>query len=84
MYIFGPTVNPSGSLYSVDEIKDLLSICAEHGARVVIDTSSSGLEFETGDGRSLWNLDSFSYNIASCLALRVFYARGAVPQDFLA
>ncbi|XBI75485.1 hypothetical protein VPH35_068851 [Triticum aestivum] len=72
VYIFGPTVNPSGSLYSDDEIKDLLSICAEHGARVVIDTSSSGLEFETGDGRSLWNLDSFSYNIASCLALRVF------------
>uniref|UniRef100_A0A453QLJ3 Aminotransferase class I/classII large domain-containing protein n=1 Tax=Aegilops tauschii subsp. strangulata TaxID=200361 RepID=A0A453QLJ3_AEGTS len=75
VYISGPTVNPSGSLYSDEEIKDLLSVCAEHGARVVIDTSFSGLEFQTGDGCSLWNLDRFSYNIASCLALRVFMLR---------
>ena len=52
----------------------MLSVCAEHGAWVVIDTFS-GLEFQTGDGCSLWNLDSFSYNIASCLALRVFMLR---------
>jgi len=45
VYISGPTINPTGSLYSNDEIKELLSMCARFDARVIIDTSSSGLEF---------------------------------------
>ena len=62
VYISGPTINPSGFLYSDKEIRDLLSICAMHGARVVIDTSSSGLEFQT-DHLAWRNLERFSYNV---------------------
>ena len=58
VYISGPTTNPSGFVYSNNEIESLLSLCASSGARVVIDTSFSGLEFQT-DGRNLWELDWF-------------------------
>uniref|UniRef100_A0ACD6A148 Uncharacterized protein n=1 Tax=Avena sativa TaxID=4498 RepID=A0ACD6A148_AVESA len=71
VYICGPTVNPSGFLYSDDEIRDLLSICAMYGARVVIDTSFSGMEFQT-DGWSLRNSDRFSYNVCLDPPLTVF------------
>jgi methionine S-methyltransferase len=56
VYISGPTINPTGFLYSDNDIKELLSVCARFGARVVIDTSSSGLEFQD-DGCSQWNLE---------------------------
>uniref|UniRef100_A0A453QGM5 Aminotransferase class I/classII large domain-containing protein n=1 Tax=Aegilops tauschii subsp. strangulata TaxID=200361 RepID=A0A453QGM5_AEGTS len=49
VYISGPTINPSGFLYSAKEIEELLSICARNAARVVTDTSFSGLEFQTDD-----------------------------------
>lgn len=55
VYISGPTVNPTGSLYSNEEIQEFLSVCAKFGARVVIDTSFSGLEFRT-EGWSGWDL----------------------------
>uniref|UniRef100_A0ACD5W639 Uncharacterized protein n=1 Tax=Avena sativa TaxID=4498 RepID=A0ACD5W639_AVESA len=57
VYISGPTINPTGFLYSDADIRELLSVCARFGARVVIDTSSSGLEFQD-DGRIQWNLDT--------------------------
>ncbi|XP_052155863.1 methionine S-methyltransferase isoform X1 [Oryza glaberrima] len=56
VYISGPTINPTGFLYSDSDIQELLSVCAKYGARVVIDTSFSGLEFQT-DGWSRWNLE---------------------------
>jgi methionine S-methyltransferase len=56
VYISGPTINPTGFLYSGDDIQELLSVCAKYGARVLIDTSSSGLEFQA-DGCSQWNLE---------------------------
>jgi methionine S-methyltransferase len=56
VYISGPTINPTGFLYSDNDIQELLSVCAEYGARVVIDTSFSGLEYQT-DGWSHWNLE---------------------------
>ncbi|TKW24787.1 hypothetical protein SEVIR_3G072600v4 [Setaria viridis] len=56
VYISGPTINPTGFLYSDSDIQELLSVCAEYGARVVIDTSFSGLEYQT-DGWSRWNLE---------------------------
>ncbi|GJM94275.1 hypothetical protein PR202_ga10906 [Eleusine coracana subsp. coracana] len=56
VYISGPTINPTGFLYSDSDIRDLLSVCAEYGARVVLDTSFSGLEYQT-DGWSQWNLE---------------------------
>ena len=49
VYISGPTINPSGFLYSAKEIYELLTICARNAARVVIDTSFSGLEFQNDD-----------------------------------
>jgi methionine S-methyltransferase len=70
VYISGPTINPSGFLYSDGEIKDLLSVCAQRAARVVIDTSFSGLEFQT-DGWSRWNLSNLSYDI--CLSPPLSY-----------
>ncbi|KAL6297702.1 hypothetical protein ACE6H2_005844 [Prunus campanulata] len=60
VYISGPTINPTGLIYSNKEIESLLSICAKVGARVVIDTSFSGLEFDF-EGWGGWNLvDSLS------------------------
>ncbi|XP_058089956.1 methionine S-methyltransferase [Magnolia sinica] len=56
VYVSGPTVNPTGLLYSKEEIQGILSLCAKFGARVLIDTSFSGLEFET-DGWGRWNLE---------------------------
>ncbi|KAA8545400.1 hypothetical protein F0562_020184 [Nyssa sinensis] len=47
LYISGPTINPTGLLYSNEEIENILSICAKFGARVIIDTSFSGLEFDS-------------------------------------
>ncbi|KAE8007865.1 hypothetical protein FH972_004427 [Carpinus fangiana] len=47
VYISGPTINPTGLVYSNEEIENILSTCAKFGARVVIDTSFSGLEFES-------------------------------------
>ncbi|KAE8797653.1 methionine S-methyltransferase [Hordeum vulgare] len=71
VYISGPTINPSGFLYSDGEIKDLVSVCAHHSARVVIDTSFSGLEYQT-DGWSRWNLSTLSYDICLCSTLTYF------------
>ncbi|KAK9928677.1 hypothetical protein M0R45_025800 [Rubus argutus] len=60
VYISGPTINPTGGLYSHKEIENLLTSCAKFGARVVIDTSFSGLEFDS-EGWGGWNLvDSLS------------------------
>uniref|UniRef100_A0A5B7B5A8 methionine S-methyltransferase n=1 Tax=Davidia involucrata TaxID=16924 RepID=A0A5B7B5A8_DAVIN len=56
VYISGPTINPTGLLYSNEEIENILSICAKFGARVIIDTSFSGLEFNP-NGWSGWNLE---------------------------
>ncbi|KAF8775539.1 hypothetical protein HU200_004498 [Digitaria exilis] len=51
-----PLLHSSTSFDS--DIQELLSVCAEYGARVVIDTSFSGLEYQT-DGWSQWNLEGF-------------------------
>lgn len=56
MYISGPTINPSGFLYSHEEIYQLLYICARNAATVVIGTSFSGLEFQT-DRWTRWDLE---------------------------
>lgn len=56
VYISGPTVNPTGLVYSNNEIEDILSTCARFGARVIIDTSSSGLEFDCDDWAG-WDLE---------------------------
>ncbi|URD82721.1 Ferric reductase like transmembrane component [Musa troglodytarum] len=55
LYLSGPTVNPTGLLYNNKEINEILAVCAKYGARVVIDTSFSGLEFRR-DGWEGWNL----------------------------
>ncbi|XP_029122443.1 methionine S-methyltransferase [Elaeis guineensis] len=64
LYISGPTINPTGLLYSNEEIKDILTVCAKFGARVVIDTFFSGLEFNT-DGWGGWDLQS-SLSMLAC------------------
>ncbi|XP_073307183.1 methionine S-methyltransferase-like [Primulina huaijiensis] len=55
IYVSGPIVNPTGSVYSNKEINILLSICAKFGARVMLDTSFSGVEFNS-KGVDSWNL----------------------------
>ncbi|KAB2025360.1 hypothetical protein ES319_D06G143000v1 [Gossypium barbadense] len=64
VYISGPTINPTGLLYSNQEMENILSACARFGARVVIDTSFSGLEFEY-EGWGGWNLGSCLSKISS-------------------
>ncbi|ONK73077.1 uncharacterized protein A4U43_C04F26920 [Asparagus officinalis] len=73
VYIAGPTINPTGLLYSNKEIREILSVCARFGARVVLDTSFSGLEFRTEDWTG-WDLQSSiselkSLNSSFCVSL---------------
>ncbi|KAL3538467.1 hypothetical protein ACH5RR_001833 [Cinchona calisaya] len=55
IYISGPTINPTGLLYSNEEMKDMLSVCAKFGASVIIDTSFSGVEYNN-ENCSGWEL----------------------------
>ncbi|KAL0384670.1 UNVERIFIED_CONTAM: Methionine S-methyltransferase [Sesamum radiatum] len=64
MYISGPTVSPTGLLYSNEEMNKLLSVCAEFGARVILDTSFSGVEFNS-KGFNGWNLGATLQKISS-------------------
>nr|Q9SWR3.1 RecName: Full=Methionine S-methyltransferase; AltName: Full=AdoMet:Met S-methyltransferase [Wollastonia biflora]AAD49573.1 methionine S-methyltransferase [Wollastonia biflora] len=57
VYISGPTINPTGLLYSNEEMKSLLTVCARYGARTIIDTSFSGIKFNSQDWDG-WNLDA--------------------------
>ncbi|KAF7801260.1 methionine S-methyltransferase [Senna tora] len=92
VYISGPTTNPAGSLYSSNEIREVLSTCAKFGARVIIDTSFSGLEFDY-EGWGGWDLDgcltelkssckpSFCLSLLGGLSLKMF--NGALRFGFL-
>ncbi|KVH88645.1 methionine S-methyltransferase [Cynara cardunculus var. scolymus] len=64
VYISGPTINPTGLLYSNEEMKSLLTVCAKYGARVIIDTSFSGVEFNL-KGWNGWNLDGILTKLTS-------------------
>ncbi|KAL6501327.1 mitochondrial metal transporter [Orobanche hederae] len=55
VYISGPAINPTGLIYSNEEISKLLSLCAKFGARVILDTSFSGVEFDA-KGFEGWKL----------------------------
>ncbi|XP_010533230.1 PREDICTED: LOW QUALITY PROTEIN: methionine S-methyltransferase-like [Tarenaya hassleriana] len=80
--ISGPTVNPTGMIYSNEEMEVLLSACAKLGARVIIDTSFSGLEYKSASWGG-WNLEkilsklhsishpSFSVSLLGCLSLNL-------------
>ncbi|KAI3445534.1 hypothetical protein Pfo_002199 [Paulownia fortunei] len=73
IYISGPTINPTGLLYSNEEMSKLLSVCAKFGARVILDTSFSGVEFNS-KGFDGWNLGGTleklsSANPAFCVSL---------------
>ncbi|KAF6154650.1 hypothetical protein GIB67_000534 [Kingdonia uniflora] len=56
VYLSGPTINPTGLFYSNGEIQEILSVSTKYEARVVIDTSFSGLEFNI-EGWGGWNLE---------------------------
>ncbi|KAK9287094.1 hypothetical protein L1049_015505 [Liquidambar formosana] len=64
VYISGPTINPTGLLYSNKEMENILSVCAKFGARVVIDTSFSGLEFNL-ESWAGWDLEGILANLNS-------------------
>ncbi|KAI3915540.1 hypothetical protein MKW92_044587, partial [Papaver armeniacum] len=74
VYLSGPTINPTGLLYSSEEIRGILSVCAKFGDRVVIDTSFSGWEFNT-DNWGGWNMEeilsglSFTGGSTFCVSL---------------
>ncbi|CAA7400408.1 unnamed protein product [Spirodela intermedia] len=57
VYLSAPTAAPTGALYGHQEIQSLLAACAAAGARVVLDTSFSGLEF-AGEDDDHWELGS--------------------------
>ncbi|XP_022724767.1 methionine S-methyltransferase isoform X2 [Durio zibethinus] len=93
VYISGPTINPTGLLYSNKEMENILTACARVGARVVIDTSFSGLEFDF-EGWGGWNLEgclselyssdksSFCVSLLGGLSLKLL--SGALKFSFLA
>ncbi|XP_076937153.1 methionine S-methyltransferase [Bidens hawaiensis] len=90
VYISGPTVNPTGLLYSNEEMKSLLTVCARYGARVIIDTSFSGIEFND-QGWDGWNLDACLAGLTGkpgfsvCLLGGLFYKlpTGGLAYGFL-
>lgn len=83
--ISGPTVSPTGLVYSNEEMDILLSTCAKFGAKVIIDTSFSGLEYSatSWDLKSaLSRLDSsLSVSLLGCLSLNLL--SGAIKLGFL-
>ncbi|XP_052206046.1 LOW QUALITY PROTEIN: methionine S-methyltransferase [Diospyros lotus] len=56
LYISGPTINPTGLIYSNKEMENILNICAKFGARVILDTSFSGFEYDPR-GQDDWHLE---------------------------
>ena len=66
LFLNGPVVNPTGSLYQSDEIASLLAVAAKHRARVVIDALFSGLEHAEGVS---WNLGAVLADHALSLVL---------------
>lgn len=46
LFLNGPVINPTGSLYTGDDVAALLAVAARHRARVILDVIFSGLEFE--------------------------------------
>ncbi|GFP95064.1 methionine s-methyltransferase [Phtheirospermum japonicum] len=73
VYISGPTINPTGLIYSNEEINKLLSVCAKFGAKVILDTSFSGVEFNS-KGSEGWKLGATldklsSANSTFCVSL---------------
>ncbi|KDP40898.1 hypothetical protein JCGZ_24897 [Jatropha curcas] len=92
VYISGPTINPTGLLYNNKEMESILTTCAKFGARVVIDTSFSGLEFDL-EGWGGWNLEatlsklnasanpSFSVSLLGGLSLKLL--SGVLKFGFL-
>ncbi|KAL9246094.1 hypothetical protein vseg_019673 [Gypsophila vaccaria] len=64
VYISGPTINPTGLVYNNKEMENLLSVCAKYGARVLIDTSFSGLEYDITN-QDAWNLEPTLANLSS-------------------
>ncbi|KAL5786914.1 hypothetical protein ACOSP7_003863 [Xanthoceras sorbifolium] len=92
VYICGPTISPTGLLYSNKEMENILTICAKFGARVIIDTSFSGLEFDL-EGWGGWNLEeciskldssgdqSFCVSMLGGLSLKML--TGALKLGFL-
>lgn len=57
LYLSGPTVSPTGAVYTNDEILAILAVCKKHGARVILDTSYSGLEYNAEANSATWNLE---------------------------
>ena len=55
LYVTGPTIYPTGMVYSKSEIEDLISCCSKFGAHLFVDTSFSGLEFGLQEP-AIWNL----------------------------
>ncbi|CAK9177687.1 unnamed protein product [Ilex paraguariensis] len=74
VYISGPTISVTGLLYSNEEMESILSICARFGARVIIDTSFSGVEIDS-KGQDGWSLEgtlakvTSSANSSFCVSL---------------
>ncbi|KAK4424455.1 Methionine S-methyltransferase [Sesamum alatum] len=64
VYISGPTINPTGLLYTNEEISNLLSVCAKFEARVILDTSFSGVEFNA-TGFEDWKLGATLERLSS-------------------
>jgi methionine S-methyltransferase len=54
LYFTGPTIYPTGMVYSKTEIEALIACASKHGAHLFVDTSFSGLEFDLQ--QETWNL----------------------------
>ncbi len=56
VFLNAPVVNPTGAIYSQQELSELLTVSANHNATVIMDSIFTGLEF---DGGLAWNLGEY-------------------------
>lgn len=61
LYVTGPTIYPTGLVYSNSEIESLISACSKSGAHLIVDTSLSGLEFGA-HGPATWDLRNVNFS----------------------
>lgn len=69
VYIPGPTISPTGQIFSNSEIGEILAVCKGYGARVILDTSFSGLEYNQSPNWDLKEVGSGSKENSYAVAI---------------
>ncbi|MGX5175078.1 aminotransferase class I/II-fold pyridoxal phosphate-dependent enzyme [Aliikangiella sp. IMCC44653] len=80
LFLNGPTINPTGAVYSSEELNHLFAIAAHYQATVILDSIFTGLEF---NGESDWDLADGIQQVLSTRNSRLVLI-GGVSKEFSA